>query len=65
MSLCLSKQTHFGFEVDLLYFFCGCLTLQLMKIKLQFFILVAGLSYAIFILHSSFSSAKEFGFQNE
>jgi hypothetical protein len=36
-----------------------------MKIKLQFFILIAGLSYAIFILHSSFSSAKEIGFQDE
>ncbi|AES98881.1 transmembrane protein, putative [Medicago truncatula] len=38
MSLSLSKQTHFGFEVDLLYFFCGYLTLQLMKIKLVLYL---------------------------
>ncbi|MED6208109.1 hypothetical protein PIB30_041981 [Stylosanthes scabra] len=34
MSLCLSKQIHFGFEVDLLYFFLGALIVQLMKIHL-------------------------------
>lgn len=51
MSLGLSKQSHFGFEVDLLYFFCGFLTLQFMKIKL--FLVIAGaiFSYPLIILH--------------
>nr|AFK45993.1 unknown [Medicago truncatula] len=50
MSLGLSKQSHFGFEVDLLYFFCGYLTLQFMKIKL--FLVIAGaiFSYPLIIL---------------
>ncbi|XP_058758440.1 uncharacterized protein LOC131631688 [Vicia villosa] len=47
MSLSLSKQTHFGFEVDLLYFFCGYLTLQLMKIKL--FLVVVGVTFSYFL----------------
>ncbi|QCE01004.1 hypothetical protein DEO72_LG7g2295 [Vigna unguiculata] len=34
MSLGLSTLSPFGFEVDLLYFFCGVLIVQLMKIKL-------------------------------
>jgi len=37
MLFSLSTQTHFGFEVDLLYFFCGYLTLQVMKIKYIYF----------------------------
>jgi hypothetical protein len=44
MSLGLSKQSCFGFEVDLLLFFCGCLTAQLMKINL--FLALAGLSFS-------------------
>ncbi|KAI5435022.1 uncharacterized protein LOC127118476 [Lathyrus oleraceus] len=48
MSLSLSKQTHFGFEVDLLYFFCGYLTLQLMKIKL--FLVVVGVIFSYFLI---------------
>ncbi|RHN57831.1 putative exocyst complex component Exo70, cullin repeat-like-containing domain-containing protein [Medicago truncatula] len=42
MSLSLSRQSHCGFEVDLLYFFLGCLTVLLMKIKFQLFIIGAG-----------------------
>ncbi|WJX63684.1 hypothetical protein P8452_48541 [Trifolium repens] len=56
MSLSLSRQTQCGFEIDLLYFFLGCLIVQLMKIKLQLFILGAGFSYSLIILRSSFSS---------
>jgi len=56
MSLSLSRQTQCGFEIDLLYFFLGCLIVQLMKIKLQLFILGAGFSYCLIILRSSFSS---------
>jgi len=56
MSLSLSRQTQCGFEIDLLYFFLGCLIVQLMKLKLQLFILGAGFSYCLIILRSSFSS---------
>ncbi|XP_058758434.1 uncharacterized protein LOC131631685 isoform X2 [Vicia villosa] len=56
MSLSLSRQTHFGFEIDLLYFFLGCLIVLLMKIKLQLFFVGAGFSYSLIILRSSFSS---------
>ena len=56
MSLSLSRKTQCGFEVDLLYFFLGCLIVQLMKVKLQLFILGAGFSYFVIILRSSFSS---------
>ncbi|WJX63681.1 hypothetical protein P8452_48538 [Trifolium repens] len=56
MSLSLSRQTQCGFEIDLLYFFLGCLIVQLMKIKLQLFILGAGFSYSLIILRSFLSS---------
>ncbi|XP_003615930.2 uncharacterized protein [Medicago truncatula] len=48
MSLCMSKQTHLGFEVDLLYFFCAYFTLLLMKIKL--FLVVVGASFSYFLI---------------
>ncbi|KAL2317424.1 hypothetical protein Fmac_031300 [Flemingia macrophylla] len=38
MSVGLSRVIHFGFGVDLLYYFCGLLTVQLMKIKFWLFI---------------------------
>ncbi|XP_045828936.1 exocyst complex component EXO70B1-like [Trifolium pratense] len=56
MLLSLSRKTQCGFEVDLLYFFLGCLIVQLMKIKLQLFIVGAAFGYLIIILRSSFSS---------
>ncbi|MCI12089.1 leucine zipper protein, partial [Trifolium medium] len=56
MSLSLSRQTQCGFEIDLLYFFLGCLIVQLMKIKLQLFIIGAGFSYSLIILRSFLSS---------
>ncbi|CAJ2652719.1 unnamed protein product [Trifolium pratense] len=57
MSLGLSQQSHFGFENNLLYFFCGYVTVQLMRIKL--FLIIAGVSFSYslimlhFYLHSS------------
>ncbi|RDX76285.1 Exocyst complex component EXO70B1, partial [Mucuna pruriens] len=53
MSLGLSKLSHFGFEVDLLYFFSGLLTLQLMKIKLWLVIVGVSFSYSLIILRST------------
>ena len=55
MSLSLSTQTECGFEFDLLYFFLGCLIVQLAKIKLPLFILGAGFSYLIIVLRYSLS----------
>ncbi|KAK7300874.1 hypothetical protein RJT34_11725 [Clitoria ternatea] len=53
MSLCLTRQTHCGFEVDLLYFFSGCLIVQLMKIKLWLVTVGICYSYSLIILRSS------------
>lgn len=61
MSLSLSKQTHFGFEVDLLYFFCGYLTLQLMKIKLVLVIVGASFSYSLIIFRYYLGKPRESG----
>jgi len=52
MSLSLSRQTQCGFEVGLLYFFLRCLIVQLIKIKLQLFIVGAGFSYSLIIIRS-------------
>lgn len=43
MSLSLSRQIQCGFEVDLMYFYLGCLIVQLMKIKL---LLAIGVCYS-------------------
>ncbi|XP_057442235.1 uncharacterized protein LOC130733957 [Lotus japonicus] len=56
MSLSISRQIQCGFEVDLLYFFLGCLMVQLMKTKLVLVIVGAGFSYSLIVLRSSFSS---------
>ena len=53
MSLSLSRQTHLGFEVDLLYFFLGGFILQLVKIKLLLGIVGVSFSYSLIILRSS------------
>jgi len=47
MSLGLSNLTQLGFQIDLLYFFCGSLTVQLMKIKLWLVIGGGGFSYSL------------------
>ncbi|MED6164251.1 hypothetical protein PIB30_087925 [Stylosanthes scabra] len=59
MSLCLSRQSHFGFEVDLLYFFLGALIVQLMKIHLFLGIFGVGFSYSLIILRSSLDFENE------
>ncbi|CAK8536745.1 unnamed protein product [Lathyrus sativus] len=56
MSLSLSRQIQCGFEVDLMYFYLGCLIIQLMKIKLPLAIIGACYSYCLIILRSTFSS---------
>ncbi|KAF7816182.1 WRKY transcription factor WRKY24-like [Senna tora] len=61
MSLSLSRQTEFGFEVDLLNFFLGCLTLQLMKINLMLAFIGAAFSYSLFLVRSSLDSQVEIG----
>uniref|UniRef100_A0A0R0JJK0 Exocyst subunit Exo70 family protein n=1 Tax=Glycine max TaxID=3847 RepID=A0A0R0JJK0_SOYBN len=58
MSLALSRLSHFGFEVDLLHFFSGVLTIQLMKIKLWLVIVGGSFSYSLVILRSSLVAAR-------
>ncbi|XP_014489812.1 uncharacterized protein LOC106752614 [Vigna radiata var. radiata] len=47
MSLGLSNLTQFGFQIDLLYFFCGGLLVQLMKIKMWLVIVGGCFSYSL------------------
>ena len=50
MSLGLSNLTLLGFQNDLLYFFCGSLMIQLMKIKFWLVIVGVGFSCCLFLL---------------
>ncbi|KAG5148924.1 hypothetical protein JHK82_015805 [Glycine max] len=59
MSLALSRLSHFGFEVDLLHFFSGVLTIQLMKIKIWLVIVGGSFSYSLVILRSSLVAARK------
>ncbi|MED6155975.1 hypothetical protein PIB30_010618 [Stylosanthes scabra] len=59
MCLCLSRQSHFGFEVDLLYFFLGALIVQLMKIHLILGIFGVGFSYSLVILRPALDFENE------
>ncbi|KAG4382958.1 hypothetical protein AAZX31_14G184800 [Glycine max] len=67
VSLSLSRQTECGFEVDFLYFFLGCLIVQLLKIKLALVIVGVGFSYALIILRSSLYTTpyQNLGVQDE
>ncbi|CAL5189725.1 unnamed protein product [Lathyrus oleraceus] len=56
MSLSLSRQIQCGFEVDLMYFYLGCLIVQLMKFNLLLAIAGVCYSYCLIILRSSFTS---------
>ncbi|BAT81478.1 hypothetical protein VIGAN_03120400 [Vigna angularis var. angularis] len=47
MSLGLSNLTQFGFQIDLLYFFCGGLLVQLMEIKMWLVIVGGSFSYSL------------------
>jgi len=60
MSLGLSTLSPFGFEVDLLYFFCGVLIVQLMKIKLWLVIVGACFSYSLNILHPTLDTQPSY-----
>ncbi|KAK8467106.1 hypothetical protein PHAVU_008G252432 [Phaseolus vulgaris] len=57
MSLGLSRLSHSGFEVDLLYFFSGFLTVQLMKINLWLVIVGGSFSYSLIILRSTLDAS--------
>ncbi|XP_028214903.1 exocyst complex component EXO70B1-like [Glycine soja] len=56
MSLCLSRLSRFGFEVDLLYFFSSLLTIQLMKIKVWLVFVGGCFSYSLIKLRSTLDS---------
>ncbi|XP_027333695.1 uncharacterized protein LOC113848406 [Abrus precatorius] len=61
MSLCLSRQIDLGFEADLLNFFLGCLTVQLMMINLMLSIVAAIFCYCLMVLRSKFESKTHVG----
>ncbi|AES98893.1 WRKY family transcription factor [Medicago truncatula] len=61
MSFCLSRQIDLGFESDLLNFFLGILTVQLMKINLILSIVAAILCYSLIVLRSKLGSRHEIG----
>jgi hypothetical protein len=56
MSFCLSRQIDLGFESDLLNFFLGMFTIQLMKINLMLSIVAAILCYLIMVLRTKLDS---------
>lgn len=58
MSLSLSKQTNLGFEGDLLNFFLGCLTVQLMKVHLMLGFIAAIFCYFVIVVRSRRSSPE-------
>ncbi|KAL2317421.1 hypothetical protein Fmac_031297 [Flemingia macrophylla] len=62
MSLCLSRLSHLGFEDDLLYFFSGVLTVQLMKIKPWLVIVGGSFSYSLIILRSALNALPRTGY---
>ncbi|KAJ1437534.1 hypothetical protein SESBI_03526 [Sesbania bispinosa] len=63
MSVCLSRQIDLGFGADLLNFFLGCFTVQLMKINLMLSIVAAILCYSLMVLRSKMDSQPEIGTQ--
>ncbi|QCE00957.1 hypothetical protein DEO72_LG7g2248 [Vigna unguiculata] len=67
MSLGLSNLTQFGFQIDLLYFFCGGLTVQLMKIKLWLVTVGGGFSYFLLQLrhHPSDTDGENLRLQDQ
>ncbi|KAL5102295.1 hypothetical protein RYX36_006622 [Vicia faba] len=55
MSLSLSRQIQCGFEVDFMYFYLGCLIVQLLKFNLFLAILGVCYTYCLIILRFSFA----------
>ncbi|KAI9078273.1 hypothetical protein K1719_039775 [Acacia pycnantha] len=58
-SLCLSWQIKPGFDVGMFSFFLGCVTVQLMKIRLIFILVAAGVCYPLVVLRSYSESQSE------
>jgi len=56
MSLGLSRLSQVGFGIDLLYFFSGLLTVQLMKIKVWLVIVGGAFSYFLILLRPNLDS---------
>ncbi|XP_027333904.1 exocyst complex component EXO70B1-like [Abrus precatorius] len=61
MLLSLSKQNDLGFEPELLNFYLGCLTIQLMKVNLWFILVGATYCYFLNVLHSHSDFKLEIG----
>lgn len=61
MSLCLSKEIDLGFGADLLNFFLGCLTVQLMHIHLMLSIVAAIFCYCFMFFRSKLDSQSQIG----
>jgi len=59
MSLSLSRQIDIGFEVDLLNFFLGCLTVQLMSFNLMLASIGGVFCYFVFVLRSSLDLVQQ------
>ncbi|XP_014503076.1 exocyst complex component EXO70B1-like [Vigna radiata var. radiata] len=62
MSLGLSRLSQLGFEVDLLYFFCALLTIQLMKIKLWLVTVGGVFSYSLILLRCNLDPQPRSGY---
>ncbi|KAG2391483.1 Exocyst complex component [Vigna angularis] len=62
MSLGLSRLSQLGFEVDLLYFFCALLMVQLMKIKLWLVTVGGAFSYSLILLRSNLDLQPRSGY---
>ena len=62
MSLGLSRLSQLGFEVDLLYFFCALLTVQLMKVKLWLVTVGGAFSYSLILLRSNLDPQPRSGY---
>ncbi|KAI9074849.1 hypothetical protein K1719_043157 [Acacia pycnantha] len=60
-SLSLSWQIKPGFDVGMFSFFLGCVIVQLMKIRLIFILVAAGVCYALVVLRSYSESQSENG----
>lgn len=60
MLLSLSKQIDLGCEGELLSFYLGCLTIQLMKINMGFVLVGAAYCYLLNILHSYADSNSDY-----
>ncbi|XP_057726619.1 exocyst complex component EXO70B1-like [Arachis stenosperma] len=59
LSLQRQSESHFGFEVDLLYFFLGCVIVRFMKIDLWLGFVGIGFSYSLIILRSSLDAPAQ------